>query len=121
MVAQAGSLSGNGLLDFILQRLSAYVLTPYIGFIVGFFLIVEPSHQELSALFACTAFKWVTLLAVLSVAVHAWIGTWIIGTDYIKPSSFGRFAAPLRGLYQLGCVSLNIIYVAWCVQIVWGL
>lgn len=121
MVAQVGSLSRNGLLDFVFQRLSAYILTLYTAFIVGFFLFTKPDYEELAALFAATPFKWVTLLAVLSVAVHAWIGTWIIGTDYIRPFSFGRFAAPLRGLYQLGCVSLNFVYVAWCIHILWSL
>ena len=120
MVAQAGSLTGNGLFDFILQRLTAYFLILYIGFVVFFLVFTGGSYQQFIALFAHSLFKWMTLLAVVSVAAHAWIGTWIIGTDYIRPLGFGRFATPLRALYHLGCISLNVIYVAWCIHIIWG-
>lgn len=120
MVAHIGSLTRNGLADFVLQRLSAYLIVLYSFFIVGF-LLTEPSYATFSALFGHPLMKWLTLVAVLSIAVHSWIGLWIIGTDYIRPLAFGRWATPLRGLYQLGFALFNFIYIAWIIQILWSL
>ena len=55
MVSNASALGRNGVHDFILVRATAIVLTLYIIYMIGFFLI------------------------------HAWIGMWQVLTDYVKP------------------------------------
>ena len=120
MVASVTSLTRNGLGDFILQRLSAYLLTLYFFLLLGFFL-TDPSYSEFKAFFSHAVVSWFTLLAVLSLAVHAWIGLWTIGGDYIQERMCGRFHVLLRGAYQMICSLILFFYVAWCVQILWGL
>jgi len=46
---------------------------------------------------------------------------WTIGTDYIREAHVGPRATLLRGLYQVLCVGVLFLYVAWGLQIFWGL
>lgn len=119
MVANVGSLTRNGLADFVLQRCSAYLVLLYSLFVLGFFLNA-PDYAAFSALFTHPLMKWLTFFTALAVVVHAWVGVWIVGTDYIRPLTFGRWATPLRGLYQLGSVLMNFACMAWIVHILWG-
>ena len=73
----ATSFGRNGIADWIAQRLSAVILTAYTLFLTAYFLtnpaIDFPTWQ---ALFHQLWMKIFTLLALLSVAVHGWIGLW---------------------------------------------
>lgn len=120
MLTSITSLTRNGLGDFVLQRLSAYLLTLYFLLLLGFFL-TEPGYSELRMFFSHAVINSFTLLAVLSLAVHAWIGLWTIGGDYIQERAFGRFHTWLRGIYQIVCGLMLFFYVAWCAQILWSL
>ena len=55
-----------------------------------------------------------TLLAVLSLAAHAWIGLWTVGTDYIK-------ATAVRIAYQSLVILILLALLLWTVQIIWRL
>ena len=55
----------------------------------------ELTYEMWSSLFEGTAMRIFTLLALLSMAAHVWIGLWSVSTDYIK-------ATGLRFLFQSG-------------------
>jgi succinate dehydrogenase / fumarate reductase, membrane anchor subunit len=57
---------------------------------------------------------------LLSLAAHAWIGMWTIGTDYLTKTALGSAATTVRVLYNLFCLTVLVIYFAWCVQILWS-
>jgi succinate dehydrogenase / fumarate reductase membrane anchor subunit len=78
------------------------------------------SYAEWTALFAQTWMKIFTLLAILSLAAHAWIGMWGVFTDYLTERLMGSRGNVLRiGLQLLTSLSL-VIYVIWGIQIVWA-
>lgn len=108
------NIGRNGIQDWIIQRVTAYVLALYTLFLLGFFVTTDVDYQSWSALFGQGWFKIFTLLALLSIAGHAWVGLWTVSTDYIK-SAMQRF------LFQTGCVLVIFVYVVWGIQILWGL
>ncbi|RBP28564.1 succinate dehydrogenase / fumarate reductase membrane anchor subunit [Marinobacter pelagius] len=110
----ATNIGRNGIQDWIIQRVTAYVLALYTLFLLGFFVTTDVDYQSWSALFGQGWFKIFTLLALLSIAGHAWVGLWTVSTDYIK-SAMQRF------LFQTVCVLVIFVYVVWGIQILWGL
>jgi succinate dehydrogenase / fumarate reductase membrane anchor subunit len=114
MVANVTNFGRSGLYDWMVQRVSAVILAVYIIFILGFFLIhPDLDYVQWRNLFQSTSVKIFSLLTLLSLAAHAWIGLWTISTDYIKSMGF-RFA------FQAICGLANFAYVVWGVQILWG-
>ncbi len=85
MVENAASLGGNGLKDWILQRITALYFAGYSLFVLGY-LLCHP-HLEYNTwklLFQCVAFKTASLMALFALSLHAWIGIWTVTTDYLK-------------------------------------
>ena len=77
MVSSISSLTGNGLADFVVQRVTAVALTLYTLCVVGFFLTnPDVDHAALRAYFASVPMLLFSTLMVLSTAAHAWIGMW---------------------------------------------
>lgn len=108
------SLGGTGSRDWIVQRFTAVILAIYTIALV-FFLLKNPnfSYEAWKTLFSYFWMQVATLLALISIAFHAWIGLWIILTDYIKPIF-------LRYLFQ-GIILLVLFgYVLWGLSILWG-
>ncbi|MFP5414627.1 MAG: succinate dehydrogenase, hydrophobic membrane anchor protein, partial [Gammaproteobacteria bacterium] len=60
-----------------------------------------------------------SLLAVLAMAAHAWIGLWAVLTDYVTVRLMGPRATVLRLLLQVGMVGALLAYVIWAVDILW--
>jgi succinate dehydrogenase / fumarate reductase membrane anchor subunit len=108
------NIGRNGIQDWIIQRVSAYVLAFYTLFLLGFFVTTDVDYQSWSALFDQAWFKIFTLLALLSIGAHAWVGLWTVSTDYIK-SAMQRF------LFQAAFILVIFVYVVWGIQIIWGL
>ena len=59
-------------------------------------------------------------LAILSLAAHAWIGMWAVGTDYLTERMMGSKGNVLRLAFQIACSLVIFIYVIWGIQILWG-
>ena len=108
------NIGRNGIQDWIIQRVTAYVLALYTLFLLGFFVTTDVDYQAWSSLYSQGWFKIFILLALLSIAGHAWVGLWTVSTDYIK-SAMPRF------LLQAACILVMFVYVVWGIQILWGL
>ncbi|MDO6540929.1 succinate dehydrogenase, hydrophobic membrane anchor protein [Photobacterium sanguinicancri] len=114
MVGNVSTVGRNGIHDFILIRATALILTLYTFYMVGFFAFgPELTFETWSAFFGQLSTRVFTLLALLSILVHAWIGLWQVLTDYIKP-------AALRAGLQLGVVVVLLVYLFSGFLIVWG-
>lgn len=114
MVMGVLGFSRSGLRDWVIQRISAVILALYTVFILGFLI----THAELDfltwqMLFAHIWVRVFTVLALLSLMMHAWIGIWIISTDYIKPLC-------LRLLFQIVVIVALMAYLVWGIAILWG-
>jgi succinate dehydrogenase / fumarate reductase, membrane anchor subunit len=85
MVKSVLGVSHQGLRDWIIQRVSAILMAIYsIGLIV--YLVAHPglSFSQWQSLFAHVWVKVATILFLVCIIYHAWIGVWTIFTDYIK-------------------------------------
>lgn len=92
MVSNASALGRNGVHDFIPVRATAIVLTLYIIYMVGFFATTgEISWEVWTGFFASGFTKVFTLLALVSILIHARIGMWQVLTDYVKPLALHWF------------------------------
>ena len=120
-VTTVSSLGRSGLYDWIIQRLSALVLGAYTLCILGS-LLTHPDmdFQQWQSIFATTPMRIFSLLTLLSLCAHGWIGMWTISTDYLTAELLGRKALWLRILFQIGCVLLVFVYLVWGIQIFWG-
>lgn len=121
MVTSITSFGRSGVSDWLIQRASAIVLLAYTLFIVGF-LWLHPSltFQDWQGLFANDAVKVFSLLTLLSLCAHAWIGLWCVTTDYITTRLMGAKATGLRLAVQFVCAVVTFVYFVWGVQILWG-
>jgi|TARA_R110000868_G_scaffold288489_1_gene548773 succinate dehydrogenase / fumarate reductase membrane anchor subunit len=85
MVTSVTSLTGNGLKDWLVQRVTAIYLAMYTGL---FFVVWGKSspwtYETWTALFQTPWFQITTALALFTLLFHAWIGLWTVTTDYIK-------------------------------------
>lgn len=114
MVDSITSFSRSGLRDWLMQRVSAVIIGFYSVFMLIFFLQHAPVNQAAwQALFHHVPMKILTMLTILSVLIHAWIGMWTIYTDYVK-CAYVRFSLQLATV--LGLLSM----VLWCAVILWG-
>lgn len=79
------SIGRSGLQAWLLQRISAVVLLLYFLGLFVFWAYVGDSHPlQWQWLFSYTWIRYATVLVLFSLLAHAWIGFWIISTDYIK-------------------------------------
>jgi len=122
MVTNATNLSRSGLRDWLIQRVTSFILGAYFLFIL-IFILCHPSmdFNTWSNLFSTTVMRIFSFLALLSMVCHAWIGIWTISTDYFTDRMQGPKALTIRLLFQAVFALLLAIYLVWGVQIIWGL
>ena len=104
-----------GLSDWLAQRITAVVMAIYLFTGAGILLLYPPQgHAQWRALFANEFMRISTLVFLLSLFWHAWVGMRDILMDYAKPTGLrlGLEAAVLLTL---------IGYAIWAVRILWSL
>jgi len=115
MVTSVTNFGRSGAYDWLVQRVSAVILALYTVFIVSVLLFSSDlNFTSWSNLFEKTWVRIFTLMALVSLGAHAWVGLWTISTDYLK-NGVQRFA------FQASCGIAMFIYFVWGVQILWGL
>jgi succinate dehydrogenase / fumarate reductase membrane anchor subunit len=119
MVRAVTSFGRSGLSDWLLQRVSAVILLAYFIFI-GAILLGGIDYVSWKAMFEQTSMRIFSLLAVLSLAAHAWIGMWAVLTDYVTERLMGKKGHVLRFIFTLLCILTIFVYVIWAIQILWG-
>ncbi len=122
MVTSVTSLGKNGLYDWVIQRATAVVLGVYFVCMMGF-LISNPelTFEQWQGYMTSTFMRIFTLIALFSMAAHAWVGLWTISTDYLTTRQMGAAGTALRVAVQLICALVTIVYVVWGIQILWGI
>jgi succinate dehydrogenase / fumarate reductase membrane anchor subunit len=121
MVTQVTSFARNGLADWVIQRVTAVLLGFYAVFLTGFVVATPDLTYEIwRSLFSSTWMQVATLLALLSICAHGWIGMWTIITDYLRRHTAGESADLWRVLSLFGCILLTFAYLVWGTRILWG-
>lgn len=114
MVTSSTSLTGSGLRDWLMQRISAIILGVYTLFVVIYLMVHAPlQYGAWHHLFMSPWMRAFTVIALLSLLYHTWIGLWTVFTDYIKIPF-------LRLFLQIVVVMILLGYVVWGINIVWG-
>jgi succinate dehydrogenase / fumarate reductase membrane anchor subunit len=119
MVRSVTSFGRSGLSDWLIQRVSGVILLAYF-LCIGASIAGGVDYLSWRDMFEGTAMRVFTLLAILSLAAHAWIGMWAVSTDYMTERLMGTKGNVLRVAFQIACSLVIFVYVIWGVQILWG-
>lgn len=121
MVTAVTSFGRSGLYDWLIQRVSAVVMTAYLIFIVGFIATTpEVGYEQWKALYGQLWMRIFSLITLISIAAHAWIGLWAVLTDYLTNRMMGAKATVLRLVAQVVLGVVTVTYVVWGLEILWG-
>ena len=103
-----------GLMDWLIQRLTAVVMIVYTVLVLGIALWNGGIDYALwRQIFTHAGFKLASFLFMVALLYHAWIGMRDIFMDYVKP-------AGVRLLLETICVVVLVGYLGWTIQILWG-
>jgi succinate dehydrogenase / fumarate reductase, membrane anchor subunit len=103
-----------GLRDWLAQRITAVIITLYTLFFFSAVLSLPKfDYWHWKALWMVPVMRYATVLFVVAVGLHAWVGVRNILMDYVKSLSL-RLT-----LYVLVILAL-ISYAAWAVNILWS-
>jgi len=115
MVENITSLTRNGLRDWLVQRISAIILAAYTLFLLGYIVWHHPlDYATWQQLFSSNWMRIFSLLALLSLIAHTWIGIWTIFTDYLKCACIRLTAQVVVMLVLFGCFIWGIL-ILWSV------
>ncbi len=102
-----------GTRGWLAQRVTALIMAIYVPLALVLFLSRAPwSFESWSALFDRGWMRIATLLFMVSLAWHSWVGARDILMDYVKHDG-------LRLALQILTVLLLAGYVSWAVEILW--
>ncbi len=121
MVRSATAFGRNGISDFLFQRVTAVLLAMYTVFLVVWLVFTpELTYEVWRDLYDQLWMRIFTLLALISIAAHAWIGLWAVITDYLTERMLGSAALTLRILILTANAIVTIGYLFWGIEILWG-
>jgi len=121
MVTNATNFSRSGLSDWIIQRFSAVILAAYTFFILVVLVSMpELNYESWREVFSKNSVRLFSVIALLALGGHTWVGMWTVGTDYLTDRQLGGKGTFIRLIYQSFCVLLIAVYLLWGIQIFWG-
>jgi succinate dehydrogenase / fumarate reductase, membrane anchor subunit len=104
----------RGFFDWMVQRVTAVIIGLYAVFIIAYLLTHKPLlFPTWQMLFHHDLMKAVTLIVLLSILWHAWIGLWTVLTDYVKPVA-------IRLFMQMLVILVLLASLAWMIEILWS-
>lgn len=114
MVKSVLSVAHEGLRDWMIQRVSAIFMAVY-SISLGVYIFCNPelTFQEWHGLFALTWVKVATLMFVLLLVLHAWVGIWTVFTDYVKHYM-------VRAALNTAAILVLTACLLWALMILWS-
>jgi succinate dehydrogenase membrane anchor subunit len=102
-----------GLRSWLVQRVTAVMMATYTIFLASYVLL-HPGmdYNAWTWLFSNDVMRSFTLLFLLALFAHAWVGVRDIVMDYVKPAG-ARLAIHVLVILAL------LMYAIWSVQILW--
>jgi len=121
MVTSVTSFGRSGLSDWLIQRVSAVIVLLYVLCHVAI-ILNRPDMDYISwrALFADTYMKIFSLITLVALCAHAWIGMWTVATDYLITRMLGARATFWRLLFLVICIAALLVYLIWGIMILWS-
>ncbi len=114
MVDRLFSRKYSGMRHWLLQRLTAVLMTLYLMLLGALLFAQHPTqYTAWKALLSPLWLRGATLLFLLSLFFHAWLGVRDIFNDYVHPLVLRSFLH--------GAVAITLIaYSVWSVNILWS-
>jgi succinate dehydrogenase membrane anchor subunit len=102
-----------GLRSWLVQRITAVMMAAYTIFL-AVYVLLHPGmdYNAWTWLFSNDVMRSVSLLFLLAVFAHAWVGVRDIVMDYVKP-------AAVRLAIHVLVILMLALYSIWAVQILW--
>lgn len=117
----ATSLTRSGISDWLVQRASAYILGIYFVIVLGYIACTpDLTFEQWQGFMTCLPMRIFTLVALVGLIAHAWVGMWTVFTDYVNTHQMGERATVLRLVLLGGMVLANFVFLIWGIQILWG-
>jgi len=115
MLTRIFSFTYHHLRDWLLQRITAAVMALY-SMMWLILIMVKPlnSYTAWQELFACGWMKAASLIFIVSLLYHAWLGVRDISMDYIP-------ALGLRKAFQVLVIASLLVYTGWSLFILWSI
>jgi succinate dehydrogenase / fumarate reductase membrane anchor subunit len=105
--------SRKGLVDWFVQRVTAILIGAYAIFLI-LYLLLHPrlDYAAWRGLYSGSWMRIITIIILVSILWHAWIGMWTVFTDYVK-------IKPIRLLLEVIVILLFLAYLIWMLEILW--
>ncbi len=112
-MAVVKQVSRSGLVDWIVQRCTAVIIGVYVIFLISYWLGHSAvDYATWKGLLTNSWMRLATMLVLLSVLWHAWIGLWTVFTDYVKVTAWRR-------LLEILVILLLMTYLVWTLETLW--
>ena len=112
---ELAAIAHYGWRDWLVQRVTAVVMLVYTLFVLAVIVsLPQLDYDHWRSLWELTVMRYATILFVVSVLLHAWVGVRNIFMDYVKDTGLRLV------LYVLVILTL-IAYGVWAWQILWGM
>jgi succinate dehydrogenase / fumarate reductase membrane anchor subunit len=104
-----------GLISWILQRLSAVMMASYLIFLLHYLWVHHPlTYENWHLWFSQSVVKIYSVITIISLLIHTWIGMWTITTDYVH----GLYTRTM--IHSMVLILLSM-YGVWGIQILWDI
>ncbi|HOM15426.1 MAG TPA: succinate dehydrogenase, hydrophobic membrane anchor protein [Rubrivivax sp.] len=101
--------------DWLSQRVTAALIALFtLVVLVQLLLPGEIGYVKWAGIFAPQWMKFLTLVVVVALGLHAWVGVRDIWMDYVKPAGVRLALQVFTIVWLVGCVG-------WAVQVIWRL
>ena len=110
----------SGTNEFIIIRACALLMSIYIIYLV-YFIVSTPvvDYMTWKDFFEGFLTRIFSSMFLISFAIHTWLGTWAIGTDYFTPARLGGLSKIVYSSYRLFCALLITVVLIWSFIIIW--
>ena len=102
--------------DFLVQRISAVLMAVFTLVVLAALLFTKGpiGYDTWAGIFAPQWMKFLTLVTVVALAWHAWIGVRDIWMDYVKSVALRLSLQVVTIVWLVGCIG-------WGIQVLWRL
>ena len=110
----------SGTNEFLIIRACALFMFLYSVYLI-YFVVSNPDMDYLlwKSFFKGLVIKVFSTLFLISFAVHTWLGTWAIGSDYFTPARLGGLSKIVYVSYRFICFLIVLIVFIWSLIIIW--
>ena len=122
MIGSSNSLANSGSFLWIAQRVSGVMVFLYFLFVLGIIAAVQDlTYDYWKSIFNDRLVQVFSLLAIISLITHAWIGIQCVISDYITERLIGPKAILIRRTLSNFFGLLLMFYLFWSLLILWNL